>query len=75
VRISYDKNRQALDFAAMITSELMPNENDRTEGWSRVSDIAGAGLIPNPATVDLPRTLVVAHRVEETCLLGEPTAS
>jgi hypothetical protein len=26
VRIAYDKNRQVLDFAATITSELMPNE-------------------------------------------------
>jgi hypothetical protein len=42
VRITYDKNRQALDFAATITSELMPNEHDRPEGRSRVSDIAGA---------------------------------
>jgi hypothetical protein len=50
VRITYDKNRQALDFAATITSELMPNENDRPEGRSRVSDIAGAGLKRKPAT-------------------------
>jgi hypothetical protein len=72
VRITYDKNRQTLDFAATITSELMPDENDRPEGRSRVSDIAGAGLIPNPATVDGPRTGAVAHRVEESCVLGEP---
>jgi site-specific DNA recombinase len=51
VRIIYDKNRQALDFAATITSELMPNENDRPEGRSRVSDIAGAGF--EPATFGL----------------------
>jgi site-specific DNA recombinase len=51
VRITYDKNRQALDFAATITSELMPNENDRPEGRSRVSDIAGAGF--EPATFGL----------------------
>jgi hypothetical protein len=75
VRIAYDKNRQALDFAATITSELMPNENDRPEGRSRVSDIGGAGLIPDPATVDDPRTKAVAHRVEESCLLREPVAS
>jgi hypothetical protein len=50
-RITYDKNRQALDFAATITSELMPNENDRPEGRSRVSDIAGAGF--EPATFGL----------------------
>lgn len=42
-----------LDFAATITSELMRNENDRPEGRSRASDIAGAGLIPNPATAVL----------------------
>lgn len=71
----YDKNRQALDYAATTTPELMPNENDRPEGRSRVSDIAGAGLIPNPATVDGPRTLGLVHRVEESCLLGEPMAS
>ncbi|HEY3960231.1 MAG TPA: hypothetical protein VGL68_06950, partial [Solirubrobacteraceae bacterium] len=41
VRITYDKNRQALDFAATITSELMTDENDRPQGRSRVSDIAG----------------------------------
>jgi hypothetical protein len=51
VRITYDKNRQALDFAATITSELVPNEHDRPEGRSRVSDIAGAGF--EPATFGL----------------------
>jgi hypothetical protein len=33
------------------------------------ADIAGAGLIPNPATVDGPRTAALAHRVEESCAL------
>jgi hypothetical protein len=51
VRITYDKNRQVLDFAATITSELVPNENDRPEGRSQVSDIAGAGF--EPATFGL----------------------
>jgi hypothetical protein len=47
VRITYDKNRQMLDFAATITSELMPNENDRPEGRSRVCEIAGERFAPN----------------------------
>jgi len=38
------------------------------EGRSQINDIAGAGLIPNPATAEgLPKAL--AHRVEEACLL------
>src|ERR1019366_6878906 len=37
--------------------------------------IAGAGLIPNPATVDAPQTGSIAHRVEESCLLRERVAS
>jgi hypothetical protein len=37
--------------------------------------MAGAGLIPNPATVNGPRTMALTHRVEESCPLGEPMAS
>jgi hypothetical protein len=47
----------------------MLNDDDRPEGRSQ-DDIAGAGLIPNPATVEGPETRAVAHRVEESCLLG-----
>jgi len=77
--ITYDKHEQRPHLAATITPELRPvlcpNDSDRPKGRSRVSDIAGAGLIPNPATVDGPRTGAVAHRVEELCLLREPVAS
>jgi hypothetical protein len=34
--------------------------------------IAGAGLIPKPATGEGPRTKALAHRVEESCSLGDP---
>jgi hypothetical protein len=44
-------------------------------GRSRVLEVAGAGLIHNPATVDGPQTGAVAHRVEESCLLKDPVSS
>jgi hypothetical protein len=73
--IAYDKNEQRLHLPATITPELLPvlcaNESDRPEGPSQINDIAGAGLIPNPATVEDPRTVALVHRVEESCLLGE----
>ena len=40
-----------------------------------MADIAGAGLIRQPATVDGPQTKAPAHRVEESYLLGEATCS
>ncbi|HEY3959319.1 MAG TPA: hypothetical protein VGL68_02300, partial [Solirubrobacteraceae bacterium] len=74
VRITYDKNRQALDFAATITSELMPDENDRPQGRSRISDIARAGLIHKHATLDPPIPRAFAHRIEESWPLADSTA-
>ncbi len=58
-------------------SDLAPvgETNDRSEERSQDNGIAGAGLIRKPATVDGPQTGVVAHRVEESCLLGEPASS
>ena len=50
------------------------NENDRPGGRSQINAIAGAGLIPNPATVEAPEAKAIAHRVEESCLLGEPVS-
>jgi hypothetical protein len=57
------------DGHSTITSELMPNENDRPEGRSRTSDIAGAGLIREPATVDSQSEAAIAHLIEESCSL------
>jgi hypothetical protein len=67
VRITYDKNRQALDFAATITSELMPNESDRPEGRSRVSDIAGAGT-------EHPSATSAAYRIVECVPIAQMPA-
>jgi hypothetical protein len=45
VRITYDKSRQVLDFAATITPELLPalpNESDRPKERSQDNGVAGA---------------------------------
>ena len=34
-----------------------------------------AGFRRKPATVDGPRTMVLAHRIEELCPLGKPVSS
>jgi hypothetical protein len=72
VRITYDKSRQVLDFAATITPELLPalpNESDRPE--ERAQDkVAGAGSKPVPATERSPNNSkssmppAVAHRIQ-----------
>jgi hypothetical protein len=70
--ITYDKPGQRLHLAATITPELLPespNNSDRPEGRSQINGIAGAGLKPNPATVDGSQTKALVHRVEESCLL------
>jgi site-specific DNA recombinase len=54
VRITYDKARQVLDFAATITPELLPalpNESDRPKERSQDNGVAGAGF--EPATFGL----------------------
>jgi hypothetical protein len=49
------------------------NSRPSTSGQSLLK-VAGAGLIPNPATADLPKRRAVAHRIEEACELREPLA-
>jgi hypothetical protein len=53
ITITFDEATQTLDLSATIVSELLLsdlNDGDHTEARSRVSDIAGAGLIRDPAT-------------------------
>jgi hypothetical protein len=60
----------ALSVAVLITPGFGSSATD-LDGRS-LTDIAGAGLIPNPATVRPEQRTPIAYRVEETCVLGEP---
>ncbi|MGH2903257.1 MAG: recombinase family protein [Solirubrobacteraceae bacterium] len=84
VEITYDRDKQTIKLAATITPELIPDfdpdENDRPEERSQINDIAGAGLIPKPATdlsaQNLAETMALsvaalAVRLEEWWPLGQ----
>jgi hypothetical protein len=57
-----------LHSAAAVRDAFVNKKTLHLEGF--LPSIAGAGLIPNPATVDGPQTGAIAHRVEESCSLG-----
>lgn len=60
VRITYDKARQVLDFAATITPELLPalpNESDRPKERSQDNGVAGGRYGP---ISDRPITIATA---------------
>ena len=64
VTATYDKPNRALALAATLNPHRPPN------GGRGNLQVAGAGLIHKPATVDGPQTKALTHRVEESCLLS-----
>jgi hypothetical protein len=77
---TYNKPTRRLQLAATVTPELVANyeKNDRPRGRSLNCDIAGAGLIPKPATGPAAQgtlaekriVAAIAHRIEELWPLG-----
>ncbi len=74
LRISYDRAGGSIRVSATVTEAVAEALGTAELPSAPVAQsfIAGAGLIPNPATVDGPRTRAIVHRIEESCRLGEP---
>jgi len=64
--ISFNEFARAPRFVPAAAGSTPQNQNDLPKEAVARRDIAGAGLIHKPATVDPPKLRAFAHRIEES---------